>query len=262
MTAATEAPATLADVIPLADRRAARRLETAAARRVQAQVNNRHLRLVPKTPDRKTSTMNPEDQPASVQERVHDEVSRRMSEGNQIAWRAVALPIITALLLVVYYQSTTHAEGQGMEGYVFPAVIWLSGLLAAAMTLKVPMWIGGRFAAREVQAQQPDHKPGMGLRAMSVTPAFIGWSWTMVVATGNVLLGAALVVAMLPVLVFVTDTVLQVAFTAFHALPTQVAMEILDEDPNLFAEPDDDIDEAADAAVLEHEAEVEQEAKA
>lgn len=201
--------------------------------------------------------MNSEDQPSRIKDRVQVEVTRRMSEGNQIAWRATALPIITALLLVVYYQSTNHTGGP--EGYILPAVIWLSGLLAAAMTLKVPMWIGGRFAAREVRAHRPDHKPGMNLRILSVTPAVIGWAWTLVVATGNVLLGGAVVVAMLPVLVFVTDTVLQVAFTAFHSLPTQVAMEMLDEERDLYADHDADLDEEADRAVEDHEADLAEE---
>lgn len=244
----------LAEVVHLADRRAAKRLESAAARRLQAQDYSRHLRLVPEIPHRKTSPMNREDQPTRVQDRVQDEVTRRMSEGNRIAWRSVAYPLITALLLVVYYQSTTANHG-GVEDYVLPVVLLLSGLLSAGMTLRVPMWVGGRYAARDVEEHRSvDNKPSMVLRVMSVTPAVIGWLWTLSIATGSVILGGAMVVAMLPVLVFVTDTVLQVAFTAFHSLPTQVAIEIMDEDRSLFLD-DDALDAEADAAVLEHEAE-------
>lgn len=190
--------------------------------------------------------MNDQDQPAAVRERIAVEVNRRVSDSNKTAWRATAVPIVLALLVMVYYNGIANDS----EDYVFAAVLWLGAVLATTITLKFPVLVGARLAANDARGAST------GVRILAMAPAVAMWSWPLTMATDSMLLGLAMVAALLPILAFVSNTVLHIAFSDTSQISTDVALAEIDLNSDLMVS-DAERDAEAEDALAEHDSEYE-----
>lgn len=173
------------------------------------------------SPTRRTSPARP---PTEVQDQIAVSVAADAGAETVRLGRGVAVRVLATLALTSYALWTLSEPAEEINTYVYAAVAAVAGLLATSATVRIPQLVAAD-TARRLLLETPS-APTPRQHRVSVAASVAMWVLPLVVATGNAWAGLGLVVALLPLVSFVSSAVLATYLAQWSKLPAQIAVSM------------------------------------